>query len=138
VSSNKVSGDIYVLRLKPGMDLRKSLAAFQLAKKIQAGSIVSAVGSLSEAKLRFANQPEATKLTGPFEIVSLSGTLGPNAMHVHSSISDASGKTTGGHLAEGNLVFTTAEITILEAKNLSFKREKDPVSTFDELVIESR
>lgn len=126
---------VYILRLRPGMDLKKSLIAFQKNKNLQAASVVAAVGSLNTAQLRFANQNDATTLKGPFEIVSLSGTIRPNSVHLHMSISDHKGQVLGGHLTDGNLVFTTAEITILEANQLLMNTENDALSTYDELTL---
>lgn len=128
----------YTFRVKPGEDLKLALAAFAKAHNIKAGSIVSCAGSLKTVSLRFANQKEPTKLNGFHEIVSLSGTLEEEHMHVHMSVSDATGKTTGGHLVDGNVIYTTAEITVLEQLDKSFKREKDAATGFNELVVEDR
>ena len=73
-----------------------------------------------------------------FEIVSLVGTLSPDGSHSHISLSDGTGATIGGHLLEGNEVYTTAEIVIGEAEYLQFRREVDPVTTFKELTIKKR
>lgn len=126
---------IHVLRLRPGMDVRKSLSSYAKANNLKASSVVSAAGSLQGAVLRFANQKEATTLSGPFEVVSLGGTLSAGTQHLHMSISDGTGKTLGGHLSEGSLVFTTLEITLLEAKGLEFFREDDSSTGHKELVI---
>ena len=47
-------------------------------KKISALSIASAVGSVNYCWLRLANQSVLTKVKGPMEIVSLSGTFDLN------------------------------------------------------------
>ena len=142
-SNNQLQGTstnntVYILRLRPGMDLKKSLIAFQKNKNIQAASIVAAVGSLNIAQLRFANQNDSTSLKGPFEIVSLSGTIRPQSVHLHMSISDNKGQVIGGHLVDGNLIFTTAEITILEANQLQMSTEKDSLSNYDELIVNKK
>ncbi|RMG62136.1 MAG: DNA-binding protein [Bacteroidetes bacterium] len=106
----------YALRLSPGADLRQALEAYAEAQKLQAGVVLTCVGSLTEAHLRLANQPEATRFEGPFEIVSLVGTLSPDGVHLHLSIADSSGRTLGGHLMPGCRIYT----------NVSFgKAEKD-------------
>src|SRR5258708_7745722 len=116
---------IFALRLKPGQDLRKQLEAFVKAKRIRAGFVITTVGSLRQASLRLADQPAATNFPGKFEIVSLVGTFGQDGVHLHLSISDSSGKTLGGHLVEGCLIYTTAEIVIGDAEGLNFSREPD-------------
>lgn len=50
----------YVVRLRPGQELKAELQRFARDEELRAASIVSAVGSLTNVSLRFANQPEAT------------------------------------------------------------------------------
>ncbi len=125
----------FAIRLKPGQDLVGELKKFAEKEKIRAGFIITAVGSLKKAKIRFANQPEMTEVPGFLEIVSLTGTLSINGSHLHGSFSDKEGKTFGGHLAEGSPIYTTAEIVIGEIEELDFVREKDPETTWNELKI---
>jgi predicted DNA-binding protein with PD1-like motif len=56
---------------------------------------------------------------------------------LHLAVSDHTGKTLGGHLMDGCIVRTTAEIAILSIEDLSFKREKDDKTGYDELVVKS-
>ena len=123
------------LRLKPGADLRKELELYVKANGIKAGWIATCSGSLTQYHIRFANQPEGTIDTGHFEIVSLTGTVSSNGSHIHISISDSTGKTTGGHLLENNLVYTTAEIILQEDDAFEFTREKDGTTPWEELGI---
>lgn len=61
-------------------------------KKYNALSIVTAVGSVNYCWLRMANQSTLTKIKGPMEIVSLSGTFDLNlSPHVHISLSKSTG-----------------------------------------------
>ena len=46
------------------------------------------------------------------------------------------GRTIGGHLGAGSIVYTTAEIVVADLKGARFRRELDPATTFKELVIE--
>lgn len=75
---------------------------------------------------------------GPFEIVSLVGTLSIHGIHVHISISDESGQTFGGHLLSGNLIHTTAEILLMESLDHEFFREFDTQTGYEELKIAKR
>lgn len=129
---------IHAIRLKPGEDLRASIQQYVNANNIKAGWITSCAGSLTDYNIRFANQPGDSKGSGHFEIVSLTGTLSVNGSHIHISISDSTGKTIGGHLLEGNIIYTTAEIIIGESKTMIFKREKDGTTPWDELQIEKK
>ena len=73
--------------------------------------------------------------TGPFEIVSLSGTISPNGVHLHLSIADAAGKTVGGHLVHGCVVHTTVEIVVADMGGVRFARIPDPATGYKELNI---
>lgn len=134
----KTTTQNHVFRLKPGMDLKKSIQNYVNEHQIQAGWIVTCVGSVKRYELRFANQPNTSKDSGHFEIVSLTGTVSKNGSHLHMSISDSTGKTMGGHLSEGNIIYTTAEIVIQSDDSLVFKREKDGSTPWEELQIEKR
>ncbi len=126
----------YVLRLSPGDDPKVKLQAFVNENNLKAAVVLSAVGSLTKAVLRYANSDNPTTLTGHFEIVSLSGTLGSTSgSHLHLSVSDNTGKTLGGHLMDGSVIFTTLEISIGAMTDLEFKREVDPVTTYKELKV---
>jgi predicted DNA-binding protein with PD1-like motif len=125
----------YALRLKPGQDVRQQLTAFVAEHQIRAGAMVTCVGSLTQATLRLANQEKPTVYHGHFEIVSLVGTLSTNGSHLHLAVSDSTGRTIGGHLLDGNLVYTTAELVIGVLDNLDFRREPDPTFNYQELTI---
>jgi uncharacterized protein len=130
---------VYAFRLKPNQDLKQEIVAFAKTHKIQAGYIITCVGSLKKATLRLANQPSTTSWDDKFEIVSLVGTLGyDSGVHLHAAISDGTGKTWGGHLTDGNLVYTTAEIVIGEVLDLKFSRKPDSLTTYDELCVEKK
>jgi predicted DNA-binding protein with PD1-like motif len=125
----------HVFRLLPHQDLKKGILEFAAKNRIQAGCIVTCVGSLEQYHLRFANRKKGTRKKGHFEITSLTGTFSDSLAHLHLSVSDKKGKATGGHLLEGNLIFTTAEIVVGELSGLTFAREKDDVSGYLELAI---
>lgn len=129
---------VYSLRLRPGQDLKKELTAFTRQHNIEAGVILTCVGSLTQTALRYANKEETTQKQGHFEIVSLVGTLDSTGGHLHLSVSDGEGRTAGGHLKEGNIVYTTAEIAIGSLPEVRYTREKDSTFGYDELVIRKR
>lgn len=127
---------VHAFRLKPGQDLKKELQDFCLIQKIQAAVVISGVGSLKTATLRFADAKTSASLRGPFEIVSLTGTLGAEGLHLHIALSDAQGQVLGGHLMQGCAIHTTAEIVLLEDTALRFKRVLDSETGYKELQIE--
>jgi predicted DNA-binding protein with PD1-like motif len=129
---------IHAFRLKPGQDLKQEITSYVQQHKIEAGWIMTCVGSVTQHNLRFANQPEGSKANGHFEIVSLVGTVSINGSHLHMSVSDSTGTTIGGHLLDSNLVYTTAEIVIGEGKQLVFTREKDGSTPWEELQVKPK
>jgi len=126
------------LRLTPGDDLRQVLENWMGHQREQAGCVISAVGSLSVAQLRFAGAAEATTIRGDLEILSLSGTLSPDGSHLHIAMADSSGAVIGGHLCPGSLVRTTAELVIGLLPEWRFSRELDPATGYAELRITPR
>lgn len=128
----------WALRLTPGQDLRGELVAFARARGLKAGAVLSCSGSLTETNIRYANQPQPTARRGHFEIVSLSGTLDESGGHLHLAVSDSTGVTLGGHLVDGNIIYTTAEIVVAELPALVFARVKDPTYGYYELKVGKR
>jgi predicted DNA-binding protein with PD1-like motif len=127
----------HAIRLKPGQDLNIAIREFVIHNNIRAGWVLACVGSLTEYRLRFANQANANTQKGFFEIISLSGTLSKNGSHLHISVGDDFGRVTGGHLLDGCTIYTTAEIIIGESLNLIFTRETDATTGWKELQIGS-
>ncbi len=123
------------LRLQPGKDLRQALEAWMGEQPAQAGCMITAVGSLSVARVRFAGAAEATVIRGDLEILSLSGTLSADGAHLHIAIADSRGAVIGGHLGAGSLVRTTAELVIGLLPEWLFSRELDPATGYAELQI---
>jgi len=126
---------VLALRLKPDTDLRQTLKNFTLQNNIQAGFILSAIGSLKQATIRFANQDTSAVLDNKFEILTLNGTLATSGIHLHICIADKHGKTIGGHLDNGCIIYTTAEIIIGTTTDFTFTRTPDPQTGYNELEI---
>jgi len=126
----------YTFRLRPGQDLFDSIENFISDKKIEAGCILSSVGSLMHAALRLANREYLSEYNGHFEIVSMIGTVSTNSSHIHIAISDGDGKTIGGHLVSGCKIYTTAEIVLAVFEDVVYKRELlENDSGYEELVV---
>lgn len=126
----------YTFRLKPNKDLFVSIENFCQEKDIKAGCVLTCVGSLRKAAIRLADREFISTWEDKFEIVSLTGTVSTLGSHLHISISDGEGQTIGGHLVEGNLIYTTAEVVIAAFPELVYKRELCDESGYPELVIE--
>jgi uncharacterized protein len=126
---------IFPLRLKPNEDLRQSLKNFANQENIKAGFILSAIGSLKQAKIRFANQSNSILLIDKFEILSLNGIIATSGVHLHIAISDKQGKILGGHLDNECIIYTTAEIIIGTTEQFIFNRTIDKQTGYKELEI---
>jgi len=128
----------YTFRLKPGQDLLNEIEAVVTKKNIEAGCVLSAVGSLTHAMLRLANCEHNSEFDGPFEIVSVTGTVSIHGSHLHISISDGDGKTIGGHLGSGCKIYTTAEMVLGIIEDVVYKREFAEDSGYEELAVKPR
>lgn len=129
---------IFAIRLKPDEDLKESLKTFVKQNNIQSGFILTAVGSLKQATLRFASQDNSQLFKEKFEIVSLVGTLSTHGIHLHISLSDKNGKTLGGHLVDGCIIYMTAEIVIGTSEDFIFLRTVDETTGYKELKIKPK
>ncbi len=126
------------IRLSPGDDLRAALDAALAASGAEAAFVVSGIGSLREARVRFAGRDTPHHAVGDLEILTLSGTLGSGGSHLHASLSDTDGRVFGGHVAPGCVVRTTAEILLVVLDDVRFAREHDVQTGYAELRITPR
>ena len=69
------------------------------------------------------------------EIVSVTGTVSAERLHLHISLSREDLSVFGGHLAEGCLIKTTAEIVLLDLDGLRFGKVFDEETGYHELGI---
>lgn len=125
----------HVIRLIKGQDLKQEITKYAKESNIEAGIITCCVGCVNEAKLRLADGETIMHRQEQFEIVSITGTFSKNGCHIHISLSDCDGQTIGGHLVDGCIVNTTAEICITELNDYVFTREYDESTGYAELKI---
>ena len=125
----------YTFRLARGQDLFDSIDAFVMQQQIEAGCVLSGVGSLTHVVLRLANREVYNEYAGYFEVVSITGTVSIHGSHLHIAVSDENGVTIGGHLVSGCKIYTTAEIVIAAFPDLVYKREFAEDSGYDELTV---
>ncbi|MBQ1477209.1 MAG: DNA-binding protein [Erysipelotrichaceae bacterium] len=118
-------------RLRRGDDLKKAIAD---SCKEKTAVVLSAVGCLSHVSLRMAKGKDFLEKDGDFEIVSLTGTVTKGRAHLHISVSDETGRVTGGHLCEGSIVNTTCEVILGILEDYDAERSYDPSTGYDEIV----
>ena len=125
------------IRLHDGQDLLQEIQKVVAENDIQAGVILSAVGSLRESKIRVPIIDGNVKFITPsnLEIDNLHGTVSSDGVHLHISVSDIEGKVFGGHLKEGCIIRTTCELVIGILESTVFKRVADSETGFNELIV---
>lgn len=124
------------IRLEPGADLRRALEQKAGELPNQSAFVVAGIGSLSSISIRLAAAEQETRLSGPFELISLSGTLSANGAHLHMVIASESGQVMGGHVGYGNLIRTTAELLLVTLESWSLSRTHDAVTGYQELQVQ--
>ena len=125
----------HVMRLMPGEDLILSLHGYCKKHDIKAGFIGTCVGSFQRVVFRKGYDKKLFSMDGPFEIVSMEGTVSTQGMHLHTAVSDKNFQVYGGHLLSGSIVSTTAEIVIIELERHELSRTKGDLTGFKELKI---
>lgn len=123
------------VRLLPGQDLREALQEALRQSGAGAAFVLQGIGSLDGVHLRMAGADSIVRLDGDHEILSLAGTLSADGPHLHMAVSDRAGTVTGGHVAPGCIVRTTAEVLIALLPGQQFTRETDAATGYAELVI---
>jgi predicted DNA-binding protein with PD1-like motif len=130
------------IRLNPGQDLRAAIEAAVRGQNCRAAFVLSGIGSLSTAGLRFAGAEQVKRIEGDTEILSLSGTVAfdgeRSSSHLHMALSTATGEVLGGHVVAGCVVRTTAEVLLALLPEWAFSREVDAGTGYEELVVRER
>lgn len=121
-------------RLRRGEDLLLSIRSLAKEYHIQAGVVLSAVGCISQGRLRDASGVSIRSISEHCEIVSLNGTVSENRCHLHLSLSREDLSTVGGHLVEGCIINTTCELVLGILDSWSIGVEFDDETGYDELI----
>ena len=124
----------HCIRLHRGEDLLLSIRELCREHHIAAGVVLSAVGGISEGRVRDASGVTVRDIRDHCEIVSLNGTVSEVRCHLHIALSKEDLSTIGGHLCPGCIINTTCELVIAELPGVSFGVEQDPETGYDELI----
>ena len=129
----------HAFRLTYGMDLRQGIEDYCRDNDIHSAAIMTVVGCVYRARIRLADGETIEEYDDRYEIVSLTGTISPDGSHMHISLADEDGRVIGGHMCNGCLVNTTAEVVLVSLdEEYRFSREYDDSTDYDELVIRKR
>ena len=123
------------IRLEPGADLRRVLEQRAAELPNHSAFVVAGIGSLSSVSIRLAAADQETRLSGSFELISLSGTLSAEGAHLHMGIASESGQVMGGHVGYGNVIRTTAEVLLVMPEGWALSRAHDPATGYPELQV---
>ena len=124
-------------RLRRGDDLLLSIRALAKEHHIPAGVVLSAVGCVSEGRVRDASGVTVREIKEPCEIVSLNGTVSEARCHLHIALSKEDLSTVGGHLVEGCIVNTTCELVVGVPDEWKIGVEFDEETGYGELIFEA-
>ncbi len=121
----------YIGRLSHGSDLLEEITDTCKELGVKFGQ-VEAIGAVKKARLAYYDQASQRyshfEINEPLEITSLTGNVsskdGKPMVHAHVTLADEKGKTYGGHLAPGTIIFA-AEIVIQIFGEEPLKRGKD-------------
>lgn len=124
-------------RLHRGDDLLLSIRSLAKEHHIPAGVVLSAVGCVSEGRVRDASGVTVREIAEPCEIVSLNGTVSEARCHLHIALSKEDLSTVGGHLVEGCIINTTCELVVGVLDGWKIGVEFDGQTGYDELFFEA-
>ena len=127
--------ELIPLLLHPGDDLKQALESWLELPAGGSGCVVSGIGSLTVAQLRLAGRTEPSVFDRDLEILTLQGSLCRGGSHIHITVADAYGAVLGGHLCEGSVVRTTAEVLAARLPQWQLQRAVDPTTGYRELEI---
>jgi len=123
-------GRIIISRLRRKGDLLNEILKVVEERKVSAGALM-VIGALSHAKfgIYVEGKYEVNEKEGPLEIVSCIGNIAEDEsgkiIHAHINVADRNGECYGGHLMNGCIIDPTAELIIIEAKDIRIERKLD-------------
>ena len=126
-------GETLVVRLDPGDEICERLLDLAEREEIVLASVtgLGAVNDFTVGVYDTATRHyDSNRFTGPFEIVSLTGTLtrqdGKPYLHLHMSCGDAAGRVFGGHLNRA-VISATGEIVITRIPGTVGRRHDEQI-----------
>ena len=121
-------------RLRRGEDLLLSIRKIAREHHISAAVVLSAVGCISQGRVRDASGVTIREIHDHCEILSLNGTVSQNRTHLHIALSNEDLSTVGGHLYEGCIINTTCELVLGILDGWSIHTKFDEETGYNELI----
>ncbi len=123
--------EMVLVRFDPGERLLEGLRELIRAEGIRTGLVVSGIGTLSDCRIHqsvagyppnlMTRHQEYLELKGSYEIASIQGIIADGEPHLHITLSEGN-HTVAGHLEDGCLVMTLAEVAILRGGEAPVRR----------------
>lgn len=127
---------LHCIRLRRGTDLMHAIQTLAREQQIAAGVVLSAVGCISQGRIRDASGITIREIPEHCEIVSLNGTVSQARCHLHIALSREDLSTIGGHLCPGCIINTTCELIIGELPGIIYGVEADSETGYHELIFQ--
>ena len=123
--------ELFVIGLGPGEMLLESIRRAIEEKGIKNGVVVSCAGTLKTCRMNYVGhtafppKDEFVTVSGPLELVALSGVIASGEPHLHVVVSMKEEPARAGHLEDGSEVLYLAEVAILKCDSLGMARRLD-------------
>jgi len=143
-------GRRFLVKIDPGRAVVERLQAFARQHNLYSGLVLSAVGSVQNARFRGIKTGARLPITpprmhvheeeGPLELVGLNGNFfldeqGDIDIHLHIMVGKSSGEVLGGHLFDAT-VFATCELVVVEVLAEGIERHQSRRGGIPTLYIE--
>ena len=118
----------FLIRFFPEEDLLIKTQDFVKKQKIQAGYLAG-IGAVKQARIGFFDGEEylVNQFNEDLEIVSLTGNIAMDMVHMHGIFAQKDGKCVGGHIMPGCIVSVTCELHIFVLIP-AVSRKEDPLT----------
>lgn len=115
----KKINNFYIIRIEQGEEVLKTLKEFCDKNNIKSGYL-SGIGACGQAEIALYSLEEKKyydkKVSGDYEIISLSGTISDENIHLHIALGDHNFNMLGGHLKSA-LISVTCEIMLIPGES---------------------
>jgi len=133
VIDGRLDGELVCIRIDPGELFLETLKQVIEEKRIKAGVVISGIGSMSVCRIHVVNagyppnlltrKQDYYEYKGSIEVLALQGIIANGEPHLHITVADENQNAHGGHVENGCVVLTMAEVVILRADTLPARRE---------------
>jgi predicted DNA-binding protein with PD1-like motif len=124
--------EVLCVYMQPGEDFHECIEKVAEQKGIQAGAILSGIGTFDKARIHhivdteFPATDKFVQIEGPVELCSVDGIIADYKPHMHCSMALRGGELFSGHLEPGCRVLYLAEVVIARLSGAELERDEHP------------